>query len=460
MAAELPLSRVPRWWRAGVTAAVVLVAFVLGLAAVGATAAHPAPHRFVALVLELAGLILLIWRRRAPELIVGLETVIALLIIFVGPAVTGTGQFFAVVVALYALATTGRAMRSVIIAGVSGLLIGAAQWYRTGNPGQLATCVIFFAGVTAVSFYVRSRRALVESYRVRAEQAEREQQWETARAVAAERVRIARELHDVVAHHVSLLVVQAGAVRETLPADHLTRPVLDSMIDGGRHAMTELREMLDALRIEDRAAAPLPPHAGSPGLPGQASSPEPPGPAGSPAPPAPTQPVSADPPSPLPLAPQPTVEEIPALVGGARTAGLPVELEITGEVLPLPPSTSMAVYRIVQEGLTNVIKHAPGAPATVELAYQPGGVELTVRNRRLIDTTGKLPASTGSGNGGPGYGIIGMRERAMLAHGTLDVGPDLEGWRLHAWLPIQSPQGIRSSATFRSAGAGAELGSR
>ncbi|MBO0692535.1 MAG: hypothetical protein J2P58_06530, partial [Acidimicrobiaceae bacterium] len=136
---------------------------------------------------------------------------------------------------------------------------------------------------------------------------------------------------------------------------------------------------------------------------------------------------------PLPLAPQPTVEEIPALVRGARSAGLPVEFVMTGDPLPLPPSSSLAAYRIVQEALTNAIKHAPGAPATVELAYGSGGIDLTVRNQRAVDTTGKLPTSPDCG-----YGIVGMRERASMAHGTLEVGPEPGGWKLHARLPVQS----------------------
>lgn len=421
MAVDLPLSTLPRWWRAGVTAALLLMAFALSVAGVANTAADATGAHVLTLVLGVAGLVLLGVRRRAPELIVGLETLIAVLVVVLGAA-SGAGVYFAVVVALYTLGTTGRAKRSVVLAGISGVMIGSAQWYRTGNAGQLVTCVIFLAGVTAVSFYVRSRRALMDSYRERAEQAVREQQWETARAVAAERVRIARELHDVIAHHVSLLVVQAGAVRETMPADHLTRPVLDSMIDGGRHAMTELREMLDALRFEDRSAAPpVPADRLTPPVPG--------------GPPAPASGLATYGSSLLPLAPQPTVEEIPTLVGGARTAGLPVELMVTGDPLPLSPTTSLAAYRIVQEALTNAIKHAPGAPATVQLAYGPGGLDLTVRNQRVIDTTGKLPVSTVGG-----YGIVGMRERATLAHGTLEVGPDVGGWKLHAWLPIQSAE--------------------
>ena len=436
MATEPPLSRVPRWWRAGITASAACAAIAFTSGAVAATIARPTAGRVAAVILLVLGLLLLAERRRAPELVVILETVLAIGIALLGGGVAGGGLFFAVVIALYHLATTGRPKRAVILAAAAGLLIGSASWYRSGNAGGLVTSVVFLAGVTAFSFYVRSRRALMDSYRERAEQAVREQRWETARAVAAERVRIARELHDIVAHHVSLLVVQAGAVRETLPPDHLTRPVLDSMIDGGRHAMSELREMLDALRLEERAAGP------------PAASPPPPPPV-VPSPP----PPAAGPSSALPLAPQPTVEEIPALVGGARSAGLPVELVVRGDPLPLPPTTSLAAYRIVQEALTNAIKHAPGAPATVELAYEPGAIDLTVRNQRAIDTTGKLaPVSSGSG-----YGIVGMRERAILAHGTLEVGPDLEGWRLHARLPI--PSGGPSKETIESSRASADLGS-
>jgi signal transduction histidine kinase len=461
----------PRWWRAGVNAAVVILVFAVATGTVGlAVTRSPSAGTRIGAVLELVGLAALAFRRRWPAALLAFEVAIAVACNLLANNSLRNATVVAVVIALYCFAVTNRVAHSVAVAIATGLAIGLSDLFRTGNDGAIGSHLVLVTAVTAVGFYVRSHRALLESYRERAEQAEREQQWQTSRAVAAERVRIARELHDVIAHHVSLLVVQAGAVRETLPVDHLTRPVLDSMIDGGRHAMAELRDMLDALRLDEgtaSTAAQAGAHASAGGLDGGAASPgvtvsdragdaakfavtaarfgvtargleaagagfahQPAVFAGG----APHRDVA---PAELECdrevgsvlrAPQPTADDIPTLVAGACAAGLPVEIGVDGRPGTLPPSTSLAAYRIVQEALTNVVKHAPGAPTTVHLEYRPDRFVLTVRNRLPV----MAPARLESG----GYGIVGMRERASLAHGALRVGPFPGGWELQAELPV------------------------
>jgi signal transduction histidine kinase len=434
----------PRWWRTGVSTAVVLLLFAVGSGSVGLALGRSASTGTrIGAVLELVGLVVLIWRRRAPAAVLALEVSIAIVCNALGSNALSNATVVAVVIALYGFAITNRTAHSVIVAVATGLAVGLSDLFRTGNEGAVGSHLVLVTAVTAVGFYVRSHRALLESYRDRAEQAEREQQWQTGRAVAAERVRIARELHDVIAHHVSLLVVQAGAVRETLPGDHVTRPVLDSMIDGGRHAMTELRDMLDALRLEERPPGVEERRPGveerrpglgdtrpgvwdarpgvedrSPRLEDRRSE--------WPSDGALTPWLSFDA-SRATRAPQPTAEDIPNLVAGAGAAGLPVEIRVQGTPGPLPPTTSLAAYRIAQEALTNVVKHAPGAPTTVHLDYGIDRFVLTVRNRCPVMT----PASLGGG-----YGIVGMRERASMAHGLLGVGPYPGGWELRAELPM------------------------
>ena len=255
------------------------------------------------------------------------------------------------------------------------------------------------AAAVAVALFIRSQHALVAAAQERAEHAERERDHEAARAVANERVRIARELHDVVAHHVSLLVVQAGAVRETLGPGHPSREVLDSMIDGGRQAMGELRAMLGALRSPE-------PEAPSPGAAAGAG----------------------DRAQGAPLAPLPSLAEIGGLVEGARVAGLPIDFRIGGVTRGLPEAVGLAAYRITQEALTNVVKHAPGASTTVSVDCQSGGVALQVRNAR-----GRLVPSAIPGR--QGQGLVGMRERAALCGGHVHAGPVGEGYLVEAWLP-------------------------
>jgi signal transduction histidine kinase len=225
---------------------------------------------------------------------------------------------------------------------------------------------------------LRTRRAYLRELEARAERLEREQEESSRRAAAEEQARIARELHDVLAHNVSVMVVQAAAandVFETQP--QRAREALRDIERTGRSALTELRRLLGRVRQTD-------------------------------------------------FAPQPGLSELDALVDGVRAAGLPVTLRVEGELDDLPAGLDLSAYRIVQEALTNAIKHAGASAAEVRVRRTADEVELEV------DDDGAGP----SGNG-RGQGLIGMRERASLLGGEVEAGPKPDGgFRVRAKLPL------------------------
>jgi signal transduction histidine kinase len=211
------------------------------------------------------------------------------------------------------------------------------------------------------------RRVLGDRER-RAQIAERERDLVAREAVVEERARIARELHDVIAHHVSMIVLQAGAERRVLDgANTSTREVLETVERTGRSALTEMRRLLGMLR-------------------GDANE---------------------------PLTPQPGLRDVPILVTQLREAGLPVELNVKGERRELPVGIELSAYRIVQEALTNSLKHAGEARASVNIRYGPDSLEL-----EIADDGAGASAPVPSG----GHGLVGMRERVALYGGRLDAG--------------------------------------
>ncbi|MDJ0383088.1 sensor histidine kinase [Streptomyces sp. G-G2] len=220
-----------------------------------------------------------------------------------------------------------------------------------------------------------------------------------ARAVADERRRIARELHDIVAHHITVMQLMAGGARANLAhAPDTAREALITLEDSGRLALSEMRQLLDVLRADEE-------------------------PRGRPA---------------APEAPQPGADDLEGLVAESRLAGLPTELSITGDPSPLPPTVGLTVFRLVQEGLTNTRKHAGRARAYVHLTYHPGRVTVEVRDDgagTVADPESAAP--DGPGRTRSGYGLIGMRERVALQGGSLDAGPlDEGGFRVAADLPL------------------------
>ncbi|MEU6140079.1 sensor histidine kinase [Streptomyces sp. NPDC047081] len=238
-----------------------------------------------------------------------------------------------------------------------------------------------------------ARRTADLTRQLRAEQAER-----ARREVAEERVRIARELHDVVAHHMAVINVQAGLARFVFSSDARTaREALDTIAGSSGEALAELRRMLGLLRAD--------------GVQGAADG-----------------------------APAPGLDQLADMVERVRAGGVPVDLRVTGEARPLPPGVQLCLYRVVQEALTNVLKHAPGAHATVQLAYRAGEMTLSVQD----DGKGVNPARKQERGG---HGLIGMRERAKLYGGTIVVGPRSEGgFGVHLTLPTSVPAARRGDA--------------
>jgi signal transduction histidine kinase len=274
--------------------------------------------------------------------------------------------------------------RTQAAAGLAGLygaivIVGHQQGDHAGDffwPG------IVFSVCWAVGFGLSQKFREADEARERAERLEREREEQARLAVSEERARIARELHDIVGHSVSVMTVQAAGVRSLLEDDQeREREALMVVEQTGREALAEMRRLVGVLRRPEESPA---------------------------------------------LAPQPSLEHLDKLVEQARDAGLPVELKVEGVPIQLTAGLDLTAYRLVQEGLTNAVKHARAKHAEVLVRYDNGHVELTVRD-------------DGSGDGGGesgGHGLVGMRERISVYGGELEAGPQPEGgYRLHARLP-------------------------
>jgi len=239
--------------------------------------------------------------------------------------------------------------------------------------------------VTVIAYALRRRSRRAAELEERAATLEREREEAERAAVEEERRRIARELHDVIAHSITLMTVQAGAARLLLAQDpgRAREPVL-SVEETGRHALAELRRLLGVIRADDGEAA---------------------------------------------LAPQPGLARLDDLVGQARRAGLPVELAVAGEPRPLPPGIDLTAYRIVQEALTNTRRHAGPAHAHVSVRYGSQALDLEVTD------DGRTATAAGDG---AGHGLVGMRERVALYDGTFAAGPRPEGgYAVRVRLPVE-----------------------
>jgi len=372
------------------------------------------PHAAVIVPLEVAALLALLWRATRPEATVVFVT--AVLVAWAAVSGPGTNlQFTLLTLATYSLVVRRPPARALAMATAAWAIVSVAGVVAGGAlVTPLAPNLVFLVAAVASALVISSQRALLAAAQERAEQAERARNYHAAQAVAEERVRIARELHDVVAHHVSLLVVQAGAVRETLPAGHEGREVLDSMIQGGRQAMAELRAMLGALRETSADDNTL---LVGPGVPAK-------GAAAAAAALARAGAIGG-----APRAPQPTLQDVGALVEGAGLAGLPVTLELSGQSTDLPPAVALAAYRVTQEALTNIVKHAPGAETVVAIDCGGSGVSVRVRNGRPLVRVAAV-------QGHQGQGLVGMAERAAHCHGWVKAGPEGEGFAVEAWLPV------------------------
>jgi signal transduction histidine kinase len=402
-----------------------LVDGVLAVAlAFGGLATAVAMHRFLLVPVTLALTIPVVFRRTHP---LGAFAVViavgALQVIFdLRPAPPD----LTILVLLYTLAAYTTRRVSVIGLGIC-LLGSAAELDRiyahaiqTDRPNWLLMGAILFAGPSLIAWVLgdsmRYRRAYYANLEERAATLERDRDAQARIATAAERARIARELHDVVAHNVSVMVVQADGAAYALGSDpDRTREALAAISATGRQALTEMRALLGVLRKNDEARldgpAGLPDAAGSDrqaltGVAGRAQT---------------VVPAS--------LAPVPGIDQLDDLLDQARVAGLPVSCTIEGLPQRLPEGTALAAYRIIQESLTNTRKHAgQWARASVLLRYTPDAVELVITD----DGLGGAAASDGGG-----HGLTGMRERAAMYGGSVRAEPRPGGgFTVTARLPI------------------------
>jgi len=342
------------------------------------------------MVLATAALVL---RRREPRAVLAVTAALSLVdLVTADPRTTVT---MSAVVALYTVAaSTDRptawrvGLLTMTVLTGTAMLVGPLPWYAQENIGLFAWTGMAAAAGDAV----RSRRAFVHAIRERAERAERTREEEARRRVAEERLRIARDLHDVVAHHIALVNVQAGV------AAH----VMDKRPDQAKEALAHVREASRTALDELRATV---------GLLRQSGDPE-----------APTEPA-------------PGLARLDDLADTFRMAGLPVEIARADHGTTLSAALDLAAYRVIQEALTNVHKHAGhGAKAEVSVVRVGLNVEVTV----LDDGTGE---DSGSGDtGGPGgHGLLGMRERVTAVGGALTAGPRYGGgFRVHAILPLRN----------------------
>jgi signal transduction histidine kinase len=305
---------------------------------------------------------------------------------------------------------------------VAGAIIAAFDYSKIGPqvPAWLIPLLVLLPTV-ALGYLMRMWRQRAGVSAARLVRAEAGHVAATRRAVAEERARIAAELHDVVTHNVSVMVVQAGAGRrvlDTSPA--VAREAMIAIEASGRTAMTELRHLLGLLappagpELDSSAAAGASGLAGVPDAVGTA-------------------------PDQGGLRPQPGLDDIPALVGRVRATGLPVELSVTGTKRELPQGPDLAAYRVVQEALTNVIKHASTARTNVRIDYRARDLLIDVSNARAA--AGGAGPGSAVGVGGSGRGLIGLRERIAIYGGSLEVGPrPAGGWRVRATIPQEPAQ--------------------
>jgi signal transduction histidine kinase len=267
------------------------------------------------------------------------------------------------------------------------VVLGSAAIIVYNLPGHTASQLISVPAVFGASWFagfaVRERAAQAEAAEVRAAQAERERDTVARIAVAEERTRIARELHDIVAHAVSVMVLQVGAVRHGLPAALAAdRDALRGVEQVGRTALTEMRRLLAAMRLDGEDAE---------------------------------------------LMPQPGLDNLRTLVDEIERAGLPVALQVGGRPVQLPRAVDLSAYRIAQEGLTNALKHSRATQAEVSLDYRPGELQIDVRDDGVGTAT----------TDGLGHGLLGIRERVKIYGGEMAAGPAPHGgFVLTARLPI------------------------
>ena len=366
----------PRLVDAGLAA---LVGIPVVLSAI--TAGAHDDRTLLGLLFGLAAVLPLLFRRRWPFF--------ALAAVLAAAVASPVDAQFALPLAVM-LYTIGswRSSEATLAAAAFVVATGLA-YQQAGGPdlstGDLATTGLLCGVAGGIGRYVSARRASLDALHERAERLDRERELLADRAVAEERLRIAQELHDVVAHNVSLIVVQAQALGATVPDDRVAQAT-DGIADLGRQAMAEMHRTLALLRTTGDEAAER--------------------------------------------APQPGLANLDRLLEQSRAAGLDIQLAVEGEPRELSQSLDLSAFRIVQEALTNVRKHAGKARTSVTVGYRPQALELSV-----VDSGADGAPARAAGTPG-GHGLVGMHERAAMFGGTLTARPRADrGFEVNALLP-------------------------
>jgi signal transduction histidine kinase len=350
----------------------------------------------------------LLWRRRAPFAVFAVIFAAALVQVFLSQELTDD---LALLVAFYTVAADEppRRVLAAVVALEGGAVLVVLRLIPAGvkqaSLWAFATGLVGAAGL--LGYYVRGRREHLAALVDRAERLEREREREAQLAASAERTRIAREMHDIVAHNIAVMIALAEGAAYTVKQDpDQAVTIMGHVSQTGRSALTEMRRLLGVLR--------------QPGA------------------------TEAD------NAPPPGLSDLDDLLATTRTAGLPTRLTVSGQPFPLPPTAQLALYRMSQEALTNTLKHAAAASAEVRLTYRETEVELEITD----DGRPKDAATAGTGRRGvagsdpAGQGIVGMRERAAVFAGDVSAGPRPEGgWRVHTVLRIDpAPAGSEQAS--------------
>ncbi|HEV8597421.1 MAG TPA: histidine kinase [Candidatus Dormibacteraeota bacterium] len=304
----------------------------------------------------------------------------------------GSAAGLAVIVGVFSAALYAADRRR-SIAGLAAVLIAVLVMVISQLAGGSLDLAwqLFLGGILVAPWIagdaIRARTVRARELEERAEILARDRELELAEAAASERGRIARELHDVIAHNLSVMVIQAAAAGRVLDEQpERARESIATVEATGRQALVEMRRLLGVIRREDGDA---------------------------------------------PRTPQPTLDRLGLLLDDVRAAGLPVELRIEGDVQAMPPGVDVSAYRVIQEALTNTLRHASASTASVVLRYRPGALEIDV-----LDDGRARPRKRPAGQ--TGHGLAGMRERMALFHGELEAGPRPEGgFAVRARLPLE-----------------------
>lgn len=390
-------ARRPGWNPRSVDGLVVALVGVVGILGLGVPllldARPSAPLPSLLLVLVQAGA--LWWRRRRPlpVLVITLAALVVAQVIGDVNAASFLGSH-AAAYAVAAYTDRTRAFTGFVVVIVAAAVDGAVVTWLTDDlpyePVLLGPTGILVLLAWGVGRYVQVRRAYLETVLAYTHQLEQDRDEHMQRAIREERRRIARDLHDQVAHHLGVISLQTGAAQRWLGRDQdRTATALASAEKASRTALETMPAILQALRSDDRDAA---------------------------------------------REPQPTLADVDRLLDQLRAAGLAIEREVHGQPRPLHPTVELTAYRVIQESLTNVAKHAGAAETTVRLRYGPGRFDVEVED------DGHGPAA--APGHGAGLGLLGMRERVQLLEGELMTGPrEGGGFRVRASLPTTRPAG-------------------